>query len=52
MTRTAAREIAVHFAFELGCTNQNAAELMAAALNRQPFHQTGGEDPAYTAIPK
>ena len=29
MTRTAAREIAVHFAFELGFTGQTAEELLA-----------------------
>ena len=37
MTRTAAREIAVHFAFELGFTNQTAEELLAEALNRKTF---------------
>ena len=31
MTRTAAREIAVHFAFELGFTGQTAEELLAEA---------------------
>ena len=38
MTRTAAREIAVHFAFELGFTNQTAEELLAEALNRVYEH--------------
>ncbi|UQT47571.1 hypothetical protein M5E87_21890 [Flavonifractor plautii] len=41
MTRTAAREIAVHFAFELGFTNQTAEELLAEALNRKTFEQIG-----------
>ena len=38
MTRTAAREIAVHFAFELGFTNQTAEELLAEALNLSLIH--------------
>ena len=44
MTRTAAREIAVHFAFELGFTNQTAEELLAEALNRKTFEQIGEEE--------
>ena len=41
MTRTAAREIAVHFAFELGFTGQTAEELLAEALTRKTFAQIG-----------
>lgn len=51
MTRTAAREIAVHFAFELGFTNQTAEELLAEALNRKAFEQIGEEEPLYAEFP-
>ena len=51
MTRTAAREIAVHFAFELGFTNQTAEELLAEALNRKTFEQIGEEEPLYAEFP-
>ena len=50
MTRTAAREIAVHFAFELGFTNQTAEELLEA-LNRETFEQIGEEEPLYAEFP-
>lgn len=51
MTRTAAREIAVHFAFELGFTGQTADELLEEALNRKTFAQIGEEEPLYTEFP-
>ena len=51
MTRTAAREIAVHFAFELGFTGQTAEELLAEALTRKPFAQIGEEEPLYAEFP-
>ena len=35
MTRTAAREIAVHFVFGLGFTNQTADELLALILGSE-----------------
>ena len=51
MTRTAAREIAVHFAFELGFTNQTAEELLAEALNRSmrssPMRSSGSISPSW-----
>ena len=51
MTRTAAREIAVHFVFELGFTNQTADELLAQALTRQTFGAIGEEEPLYAEFP-
>ena len=39
MTRTAAREIAVHFAFELGFTGQTAEELLAQERLQEKFAQ-------------
>ena len=51
MTRTAAREIAVHFVFELGFTNQTAEELLAEALNRKTFAAIGEEEPLYSEFP-
>ena len=51
MTRTAAREIAVHFAFELGFTGQTAEELLAEALTRKTFAQIGEEEPLYAEFP-
>ena len=51
MTRTAAREIAVHFVFELGFTDQTAEELLAEALNRKPFAAIGEEEPLYSEFP-
>ena len=51
MTRTAAREIAVHFAFELGFTNQTPDELLQEALTRQTFELIGEEEPLYAEFP-
>ena len=51
MTRTAAREIAVHFVFELGFTNQTAEELLAEALTRRTFDLIGEEEPLYAEFP-
>lgn len=51
MTRTAAREIAVHFVFELGFTDQTAEELLAEALNRKTFEAIGEEEPLYSEFP-
>jgi N utilization substance protein B len=51
MTRTAAREIAVHFCFELGFTGQSAEELLEQALNRQSFALIGEEEPLYAEYP-
>lgn len=51
MTRTNAREIAVHFAFELGFTGQTAQELLSEALTRSAFAQIGEEEPLYAEFP-
>ena len=51
MTRTAAREIAVHFAFELGFTDQTAEELLSEALTRKTFALIGEEEPLYAEFP-
>lgn len=51
MTRTNAREIAIHFAFELGFTKQSAEELLAEFLNKETFAQLGEEEPLYNEFP-
>ena len=51
MTRTAAREIAVHFVFELGFTDQSAEELLSEALSRKTFSDIGEEEPLYSEYP-
>ena len=51
MTRTAAREIAVHFTFELGFTGQTAEALLAQAMNRTTFASIGEEEPLYAPFP-
>lgn len=51
MTRTAAREIAVHFVFELGFTDQTAEELLSEALSRKTFSDIGEEEPLYSEYP-
>ena len=51
MTRTVAREIAVHFAFELGFTGQTAEELLEEALDRKTFALIGEEEPLYAEYP-
>lgn len=51
MTRTNAREIAVHCTFELGFTDQDADELLDAALTREVFAQIGEEEPIYAEFP-
>ena len=51
MTRTNAREIAVHFCFELSFFNQTADELLESALTRETFSLLGGEEPLYREFP-
>lgn len=51
MTRTTAREIAVHFAFELGFTGQTPDELLEEALTRKTFAAIGEEEPLYAEFP-
>lgn len=51
MTRSNAREIAVHLAFELSFSNQNADELLESALTRSIFAQISEEEPLYKEFP-
>ncbi|MBM6870996.1 transcription antitermination factor NusB [Pseudoflavonifractor phocaeensis] len=51
MTRTNAREIAVHFTFELGFFHETADELLDAMLTPATFAQIGGEEPLYAKFP-
>jgi N utilization substance protein B len=45
MTRTTAREIAIHLSYELGFSNRSAQELLDSQLQREVFHQLAEEDP-------
>lgn len=51
MTRTNAREIAVHCSFELGFSNQSADELLDSVLTRETFALIGEEEPLYSEFP-
>ncbi len=51
MTRSNARELAVHFVFELGFSDQSADELLSQALTRPVFEAIGGEEPLYEQFP-
>ena len=51
MTRTAAREIAIHCAYSLGFSRQSAEELLQERLDRARFLQWGEEDPLYREYP-
>ena len=51
MTRTNAREIAVHYSFELDFSNVTADELLDAALTREMFSLIGEEEPLYAEFP-
>ena len=51
MTRTNAREIAVHYSFELGFSNISADELLDTALTREMFARIGEEEPLYAEFP-
>ena len=51
MTRSSAREIAVHLAFALGFSNRTADELLAVSLTRENFEQLKEEDPLYNEFP-
>ena len=47
MTRSNAREIAVHLAFALGFSDRTADELLEVSLTRENFEQLKEEDPLY-----
>lgn len=51
MTRSNARELAVHFVFELGFSGQSAEELLGEALKRPVFELIGQEEPLYAEFP-
>ena len=51
MTRSNAREIAVHLTFELSFCNQTADELLESALTRSVFAMIGEEEPLYREFP-
>jgi N utilization substance protein B len=51
MTRTNAREIAIHFTFALSFSDLNADELLAKELNRETFQLRGAEEPLYAEYP-
>lgn len=51
MTRSNAREIAVHLTFELSFSNQTADQLLESALTRPIFALIGEEEPLYAEFP-
>ncbi len=51
MTRTNAREIAIHFTFELSFSDLNANELLDKFFNREYFALLGEEETLYKEFP-
>lgn len=51
MTRTNAREIAIHFSFALSFSDLTADELLEKQLIRDVFQQWGAEEPLYAEFP-
>ncbi len=51
MTRSNAREIAVHFVFELSFSGESAQQLLDSAMTRQIFELLGQEEPLYAEFP-
>ncbi len=51
MTRSNARELAVHLVCEQGFSGQTAAELLSEALTRPVFESIGREEPLYAEFP-
>lgn len=51
MTRSNAREIAVHLSFALGFSDQTAEELLEDSLSRENFAQLKDEEPLYGEYP-
>ena len=51
MTRSNAREIAVHLSFALSFSGQTASELVALSLTRENFAQLAEEEPLYAEFP-
>ena len=51
MNRSTAREIAVHFAFELAFSDEKAGQLLDRELTAESFAQLAEEDPLYAEVP-
>jgi N utilization substance protein B len=51
MTRTAAREIAIHCSYSLGFSHQTASQFLEERLNRDTFLRWGEENPLYREYP-
>lgn len=51
MTRTVAREIAVHMVFELGFGDRSAQQLLEDELTVENFALIGAEEPLYAEFP-
>ena len=51
MTRSSAREIAVHIIFALSFDNRSAQEVLEAELNRERFQELAEELPLYEQFP-
>ena len=51
MTRSSAREIAVHIIFALGFDTRNAQEILDAELTRERFQELAEELPLYAQFP-
>ncbi len=51
MTRTNAREIAVHFIFELSFSKESAQSLLEEFLTPEAFARLGEEEPLYAQFP-
>lgn len=51
MTRTTAREIAVHLAYELGFTNLSAQALLDDQLTEENFARLAKDEPLYQEFP-
>ncbi len=52
ITRTAAREIAVHFAFELGFSDLSAEALLEQELTQERFVKIAEMEPLYAEFPQ
>jgi N utilization substance protein B len=51
MTRTTAREIAIHLSFELGFTHESAQEMLDRVLTKEAFASRAEEEPIYAEFP-
>lgn len=51
MTRSNARELAIHLVYELGFHNQTAEELLEQELSRETFELRSADEPLYAEYP-